>query len=433
MSDRPPASGGDLTPISATERFAFLDVLRGVAILGILPENIAYFAIPIAAADSSRWLTTEGWREPAAYYLTRVFGDYKFLTIFSLLFGVGMALIQRRCEATGRAFGALYRRRLLVLLGLSLLHAWFVWYGDILFYYACLGFIALRWSSWPVERLMRWGVRLLLVPAVILLLLAVAASMKDYMPGAVAQLMSDVAPPALPEDWRELSFNKQLEHLFLNGEVEAHVMREEGYAKALVVRLLVWAFGLPILGLYIGWRILALFLIGMAWMKQGWIATPRENAERFRRLRAWGLSSGLLIEGMGLAVELKWGETTVGGLMSECLHYLGSLGLGAGYIGVVGWLFERRPPAWTKTLAVVGRMALSNYLLQTMICTTVFYHFGLRWFGKLDRMQLWAVVAVVWIANVAFSVAWARVADQGPFEWLWRRLTYGAANRRAAA
>lgn len=417
-----------VVPTSSRERFGFLDVLRGVAILGILPENIPLMGLPMTLPpDQLHAVTSSGWREPVAYYLTRFFGDYKFLSIFSLLFGIGLALIFDRCVQAGRSFRRLYARRLLVLGCIGVGHACLIWAGDILAFYALLGLIVMWAAGWAQRTLLRVGTALLAVPAVVMLGVAALAPWRASLPEVVCQTFYE-APPAA--DWREpldafihLPIEQRFDHI---AAWERHILRDGGFAEGVVLRAALWALGLAVMIPYIGCRVAGLFLIGMAWMRDGWVARPAENMDRFRRLAWYGLLVGGPLQTGAVVVPLVWPQVPGVDALAEALQYTGSLGLSAIYVYIVARLFVAAPASGaTRALAATGRCALSNYILESVFCTAVFYSHGLAWLGRFDRMQLWGVVLACWVANLIFSVSWMRGFQFGPLEWLWRRLTYG--------
>lgn len=414
-------------PTRAAERFEFLDVLRGVAILGILPENIPLMGLPMTLADAPHVVTATGWREPVAYYLTRFFGDYKFLSIFSLLFGVGLALIFDRCRRAQRPFRALYLRRLGVLGAFGVLHACLIWAGDILAIYALLGLIVMWAAHWTPRRLWSVGAGLLAVPLAALLAIAALAPLRASLPAGVNEALFT---PRDLADWREppsafmhLPIEQRLNHL---PAWEAHVCREGSFIAGVSMRASLWLTGLTVLVPYLGWRVAGLFLIGMAWMRAGWFVRPREHMPQFRRLGGWGLALGLPVQAAAVVLPLAWPDLPGGDYLAEALQYAGSLGMSAVYVFLVACLYVAAAEApWTRLLAAAGRLALSNYVLESLVCTGVFYSHGLAWFGCFDRMQLWGVVLACWCVNLAFSALWTRRFRFGPLEWLWRRLTYG--------
>ena len=188
------------------------------------------------------------------------------------------------------------------------------------------------------------------------------------------------------------------------------------------MRSIVYTFILIQMVFSFGWRILALFLAGAALMKLGFFERRRARWQR------WCLVLGL---GIGLPGEIvatwidhraDFGSWTW--LWASVLHNLASLALCLGYVGLVLVLVRDGRSLLARGVAAVGRMALSNYLLQTLTATFVMYWWGLGQFGTWERPRLLAFVVAVYVAQMILSVAWLRVFRMGPAEWLWRTLTY---------
>ena len=415
-----------LNPTSGHERYRFLDYLRGIAILGILPANIPLFAIPVSA-QYPHWATDSGWREPFAYYFTKLFVDYKFISIFSLLFGVGLALIHGRCMRARRPFRLLYLRRILVLAGFAALHIGLLWYGDILWYYACYGFIAMWMANWRPAALKWVGIALVLVPTAVLLLVGGALLGVQDVP-AVADFLSvmdeaSARPQQPPHAFAEMGLVEQIQNF--GPGLETTVYRTGGFLEIMGVRIMTWAFGLVIMVLYFSWRVLGLFMIGMYLLKTEWFLNPQDHPGRFRRMGVIGFATGIPLQTTGVYLAIFGTGEHAAVWLTECCHYTGSLGMTMGYVTVVAWLYVRaRRGRWLERMAAVGRCALSCYILETVLCVSIFYAFGLGLYGTMDRLQLWSVVLAVWVVVMMFARLWLSRFQYGPLEWVWRRLTY---------
>ncbi|MCG3128688.1 MAG: hypothetical protein CHACPFDD_03578 [Phycisphaerae bacterium] len=413
----------------ARERYVFLDLLRGVALLGILPENIPYFALPSSSGEPSIALADPRWTNVVPFYVTRLLGDYKFLSIFSLLFGVGLALIQQRCAQSGRAFRGLYLRRIGVLAAIGLAHAWLLWCGDILFYYALGGFVVMWTARWSARALRRAGIALFCVPVVLMVGLALLVS--PVGPAGVRESIADAlrASEAVattqPGALATMPFLDQLQ--YLGPELERLIYAQGSYGRITALQFVTWLTLLPVFVLFVGWRILGLFMIGVALLKAGWFVDPRQGIGRFRNLALSAGPLGLAMELVSAALISSRHEALAQNLFAEALHYAGSIGLSAVYMWLVAELYARgRDGRLARGLAAVGRTALSGYILQSVLCAFVFYAYGLGAFGRMTRLELWGVVAGVWAVNVAFANLWMWRFRFGPLEWCWRKLTYGS-------
>lgn len=406
VADRP--SPARLQATAPGERFAFLDVLRGAAILGVLPANIAQYGLP-AATDNVYAVTPSGWREPLAYYVTHVFLIHNFITLFSLLFGVGIGLIYHRCVAAGRAFQPLFMRRMggLALFGAA--HVVLIWFGDILLHYALLGLLAMYAAGWTPRR-QRWvGIALLCVPA-LFTLVATAVSFlipAHLVPGDAAGGSTSVAEAVAAKELTVYGGGTLLQIVLL--------------------RLASWAGLTAQILVFFSWRILGLFLIGMSLSQAKWFLQPSAKG-RALAVGVVGLLVGLPLQGASIWLRQTGHWKLTGESLELFAHYVGTLAVSAGYAGLAAWLYQWFAASWlSRMLASVGRMALTNYLLQSLLCSVFFYSYGFAMFGRVDRLGLWAVVAVIWVAVVGLSSAWMRRYRMGPVESLWRTMTYGRA------
>lgn len=428
-----------LGPIDSSERIHALDVLRGFAIFGIFMVNIGFFSMPLLRGVDRTFMADLPPIDQAASALVRALFEFKFVSLFSLLFGMGMVVQMRRAAARGRRFGPLFLRRTFVLMALGLAHALLLWYGDILFIYSIVALIAFT--------LRRVSPRGLLIIGVIGVLLATVMSggftslavifdeeveaVDEPPPDAIETPEVAAEEAVCPDgDDRWERFTTALEEDEGDGKrlMEAEII---AYAEGPMLATLVFRaieYGIVLFAMTIsgfGFRILAMFLIGAALMKLDFFAPER------RRWHWWFALLGL---GIGLPGELAlvWTyhvhDYTVGWaeVLVETTHGLSSLALCLGYIGAITLLAGS--PALrrvTGVLACVGRLALSNYLLQTLVATTLMYWWGLGWFDTVPPSRQLGLVVIIYAIQLVLSVLWLRVFRIGPFEWLWRSLTYG--------
>jgi uncharacterized protein len=400
-----------------TKRLHHLDVLRGVAMLGILPVNIAFFALPSGKA------ALPAPEAPLADVLVdrAILGlfTYKFVTLFSLLFGMGMMLMWQRSNERGDGYAGLMLRRLFALWALGLLHATLLWQGDVVSVYAPLGLL-LCWTAALRAKTLQWlGVALLCVP---LLCCACLAAIPDVFEGDGEVVSTALEPEApWPEYVRACVEAVEGDH----PDFETAVFRDGSFARTIVLRLALWLFyGVAAL-VYFGWRLAGLFLIGMAWIKAGWFADPEGRPGAFRRLLVLGLAFGLPLQVAAVVVrgEADWtAETHV----HELLQYLGSLGMAAAYAAAVCLLVARfGAHGRLAPFAAVGRTAFSNYVLQSVLCGVLFYSYaGFGLYGRFALSELLGVVVAIWIVETALSVWWVQRFRWGPIEWIWRCVTY---------
>jgi uncharacterized protein len=420
-------------PVTAGERVASVDVLRGVALLGILAINIGIFAWPEAAcADPLRGAGFTG-MDRAVWVFNHLFFEYKMMTLFSMLFGAGLVLMGDRADARGARLAWTYYRRIFWLLVLGALHGYFLWYGDVLFFYAECGLLLYPFRRRSAPTLIILGILALLV------LVAVGATIHaglDFLErtSASAQAVRQFGErPTKFQAWiDELWTQTVLPEVDKSPEKKA-----EGIAKEIEVfrgpyagiirhnvKELVEAQTIAFV-LFNVWLIGGRMLLGMGLMKMGVFA-----ARRSWRFYVWmvvvGYGVGLPLVGYDTYALIHDGFGYKTFLPSQYLfNYLGSVVVALGHVGVVMLICKSGAIPWlTRRLAAVGRMALTNYLMQSVICTTLFYGWGFWLYGTLNRTALAGIVLAIWVFQLVISPLWLRYFRFGPAEWLWRSLTY---------
>jgi uncharacterized protein len=359
------------------DRLVGIDAARGFALLGILIVNVEFFALPVGEAfgttPPAKGLALLLWS------IEKTLCEGKFYPLFSLLFGIGLVLQRSGVQASGSRFVPLYLRRLGVLAVLGLVHALLLWYGDILFLYSVAGLLLL---------LAVQGARRFLVPlGVAFWTLALLAAM------AMAPFQFD--RDADPVAWREVELEGEplaalLERGVYGGPqdptwmaAEARLYREGPWSSVLAVRGITWVMFVLAMLFGGGLLILACFLLGAALVERGAFA-PEGRPLRVALLRA-----GALI-GLPLAVlstaALAWGGGALGAMAWQGALVLSGPLVAGGYLAGWSLLAESgRAELLVTSLAAAGRMALTNYLCQTLVMTFLFYHWGLGWFGTVAR------------------------------------------------
>ena len=405
MSDTP------LAPIAPGERIENLDVLRGFALLGILLMNVEAIVGPLTAAGTGldpRLTGADRWVDALIYF----FVQGKFFMLFSLLFGMGFAVMSQRAQNAGRPFAGIFWRRGLVLLGIGLVHALLIWSGDILHTYALLSFFLLAFRDVSGRWLVGLAIAAFLAPLGLMLLLGVMGSLMQSMPElstAWEQAMGDQSKmvAGLIEGQRQA---------FGSGSyLDATLQRAEDLSFALL-NLMV-----------LGPLIFGIFLLGSWFVKTGAMVRPQEFTRLFRTMR-WGLlPAGLTLMLASFALQPTQDPAAIDLTSSTvfCLSMLASVMMCLGY---AAWIVRgMQSPAWAGRLAWLapaGRMALTNYLMQSLVCTLIFYGYGLGYFEQLPRAWQVPFVFVLFAAQVFVSRWWLRRFRFGPMEWLWRSLTY---------
>jgi uncharacterized protein len=386
--------GSDATragPVTPTERIAVLDVLRGFALYGVFVVNFVYSSgagfgagPEDGLADRIGWIVVTGLLET------------KFVSLFSLLFGMGLVLQMERGAARGVDMDRVYLRRLSILFVLGFLHGCLLFAGDILLLYAVVGFVLLLCHRWRAGRL-------------------ALAALLPLAIGLALSLVSDVLLGDGPEEvgflWGALD------------ELHAVSVTEGPLSLTIFMRMLEFAYISVVLSFTsFNWRVVALFFLGAALMKRGLLGAGHRTLHG--RVAVLGLALGLALEAFYVLVD----ETGVDAPWAAHVlsHELGSLTLAFGLAGAVAWAVHgglcTRLSAW---LGCVGRTALTNYLAQSALMNVVLYWFGLGLWEEIDAARSIVLVTGLFALQVLVSVLWMRSFRIGPVEWLWRALTYG--------
>ncbi len=398
-------------PVAATERIQTLDVLRGFALLGILMVNMAFFAHPVQYAMVHQAETNAA--DQAATWLVRWLADGKFFLFFSFLFGLGFTIQMTRAEAKGQRFVPRYLRRAGVLLIFGLIHGFLIWVGDILFFYAILGVLLIFFRRMKLKWVWTWIVLLALLPSLFTTLGYVAGGAAATDPAMQQVTAAQVTQQlAFFEDWTARSYQ-----VYANGNfIEITQQR---------VADLMFMWGIS---LFLIPSIFAMFLLGSIFGRQGYIRNASEHTGLFRNLLIWGGIIGLI----GNAIYATY-LATGSRMIIDWNTFIATWGQGIGapalmlaYVSAI--TLAMLHPTWQRRLGVlapVGRMALTNYLLQSLICTTIFYGYGFGLFGTVNAAAGIALSLLIYVLQIPFSHWWLARFQFGPMEWLWRTLTYG--------
>jgi uncharacterized protein len=421
-----------LAPTSAVERISAIDMLRGVAVLGILILNIVAFALPHQAYDDPTVAGGASDVDRAMWVVSTIAFEGKMRAVFSLLFGAGVILLTSRMEArgAGQQVADIYYRRNLWLVGFGIVHAYLLlWWGEILYMY---GVTAL--FLFPFRRL---SPRALVLLGAIVLSILLPKEWLAYHQLQTLRLKADAAQAVkaanhrLTDDqqadiraWTDRLDEAKPNAKALHKEITE---RRSGYFSNVAslspvnvdgqsTGFYLWAF----------WDCAGMMLIGMGLVKNGFlngIATSRTYL--LGALAGYGL--GLPLTVLRVYSWMTSGFAPFGWFPSPLpgTYEFARLGMALGHVSVLLLLYRSGRMRWiVERLAAVGQMALTNYIMQTVICVIVFYGVGLGLFGHLQRHQLYYVLAAIWVAELAWSAPWLRRFRFGPCEWLWRSLTY---------
>jgi uncharacterized protein len=418
-----------LAPIAPGERITSMDIARGIALLGIFMVNIQLMTQPLS------WLLNgdavqQGPLAAAAHYTTRVLFESKSYPLFSMLFGMGLVLMHDRAKAAGRGFAPVYLRRLTLLLLMGLAHAWLLWYGDILFYYACFG-LCIMWLA-PLRA------RTMLIIAVVTAVLAAVwlsgVSMLSALAGQPEP--SGLKPSGFAEFSRALFSGKiqsgPLDPAWSMGEADA--IGNGPFANAVAMRGINWVSGIVFWVIFsaVFLHVPAMFLLGAAIMRAGILSAP--HSPWMKRFLLLGLLIGLPGSTAAVVIGEYGGPNSLLYGLGAGITYLVGPCLSLGYIGIAMWLARTSAAAWfAGFIASAGRMALTNYLLQSLLVAAIAQHWGLARFGTISRVEMVAIVLGIYGFQLVASRLWLSHFSMGPMESLWRCGTYLRLPGRAGA
>ena len=415
-------------PVTGTERITSIDTLRGVAVLGILVMNIYGFAMSFAAYQNPlAWGGTE-WYNLGTWFFTHLFFDQKFMTIFSILFGAGLVMMAARAEARGAKYGGNWYRRNFWLLVIGAIHGYLLWFGDILFHYALMGMLIYPFRDRSPRSLII--IACVLLPIGLLSAYGGGVYMKDLRSqGLEIQQLQD-AGEALTDQQKTTLEEWEAAAIFMKPPEQQVAEDTAAYTDS--YRGIV-AYRAPMVLMmqtqgtigFVIWRVGGLMLLGMALMKLG-ILSGERSADFYRRMMLIGYGLGLPIVAFSAwnlhahQWDMLW-MFRVGNIP----NYIGSIFVAFGHIALVmavvkSGMFRNL----VRRFAAVGRMAFTNYLLHSIILTTVFYGYGLGLYGQVPRFWQMGFVAAVLGFQLWMSPLWLARFRFGPAEWLWRSLTY---------
>ena len=397
----------NLVPIAMADRIEAMDVLRGFALFGILLMNLEGFVGPVLASGTGLDPKLVG-MDRTVDLLVYVLVQGKFYTLFSLLFGMGFAVMSQRAEQASRPFAGVYWRRGLVLLALGAMHALFVWAGDILMMYALCSFLLLAFRPLPYRWYVWLGLGAYAMPIGFMFLM-----------GGMGSLLAGT------EGWDKAmgEIGTQMQALVDNERV---AYGSGSYVDATWQRLKSTGMLLSNITMF-GFIAFGLFLLGAWFVRSGAIARPGEFPRMYATLRwvAWPLGLLAMLGSVTLAPTMDFATFNLRVSTAFALQMLANLLMCLGY---VAWVMRAlASPPWQRSLAWLapaGRMALTNYLMQSLVCTWIFYGYGLGYFEQLPRAWQPVFALVLFGLQVALSRLWLSRFRFGPVEWLWRSLTY---------
>jgi uncharacterized protein len=399
----------------APPRILTLDIVRGVAVMGILAMNIVAFAMPPEAYMNPLAYGMESGADLASWAFSFILIDGKMRGLFSFLFGASILLVIQKAEGKGESAARVHFSRMLWLLLFGYLHFLLVWYGDILTGYAMIGLIAWFFRHKEPRPLAKWALGFLVIQFALFVAMAIGFSF-----ASAAAAAGDVE---MAKQWAEMK--KGLAIPTTEGIAETMALYGGSWTN-LVHHQLTERWSEPMIVLaFFGWETFGYMLLGMACLKNGFFTGGWTDA-RYRRTAIAGFAIGIPAYAVLAAVVWYDGFSVpmlVAIVMAATVPFRPVMVIATAALII---LLTRRSGPLVARIAAAGRAAFTNYLGTSIVMTFVFYGWGLGWFGSLSRVELWPVVFAMWAVMLLWSKPWLDRFQYGPFEWLWRSLSRGS-------
>jgi uncharacterized protein len=394
-----------LAPYDHVDRILSIDILRGFAVLGILIMNIQSFS-----------MIFEAYMNPTAYgdltglniwiwITSHLLANEKFMTIFSMLFGAGILLFVDKARVSNRKPGPLHYRRNFWLLLFGMVHAYLIWYGDILVAYSLCAFFVYVFRNKKPSSLLILGLVFFFVPVVIYLFF-----------GYSIQFWPEEQLEASKQNWKPGIEVIQEQIEIMQGSWT------EQMEKRVPTTIFMQTF---LFFIYMFWRVTGLMLIGMALYK--WKVLSAERSRQFyTKMLFIGLILGYSIVGYGIFKNFRMDWVYEYSMfIGSQYNYIASVLVSMGYIGLIMLICKSSGfKGFKHVFSAVGKLAFTNYILMSLICTFIFYGHGLGLYGQVERTGQILTVLGIWIFIMIISSIWMNNFKFGPIEWLWRSLTY---------
>jgi len=419
-------------PVAVSARIASLDILRGVALLGVLLLNILGFGM--ASAGYFHPLVGLG-KNPELNYavwgIMNLFFEGSMRGLFSLLFGAGIVLFATGFGTrSGKEKGAfLHYKRTFFLLLFGMFDSFvLLWTGDILILYAMAGALLYPLRNARPKTLLILSATVLLCTSI---LFAVSGVIVEEGRDAAARIDADPSAEHSPEErelaalWtgseNQFTYNESAIEEELDIRRGSYIEIADYSAKKVIDSLL---FFTPV---YMLWDCVGMMLLGMGLYRMGVLSAQRSK-KNYLQLAIGGFALGLAVNGFELfqAIDSDFDAIVVSGYF-QGTYQLGRVAMSMGWLGLIMLFCQGEIWSGLKNrLAAVGRMALSNYLLHSLICLVLFTGAGFGLIGVFERWELYVIVLLIWMVQLALSPWWLKRYSFGPAEWLWRSLTYGS-------
>ncbi|OXS57072.1 uncharacterized protein B0G93_11959 [Bacillus sp. V-88] len=386
----------NLSPIEQSERIVTLDVIRGFSLLGIFIINMISFHSPFLYLDPYTWWKTP--EDTALFPWIDVLVQASFYPLFAMMFGYGLGIQQQRATMKGTSFYLFGVRRLLILLGIGCIHAFLIWSGDILINYAVFGLILLGFMRLSGKGLMWLGGILFLLPQLFFSILLVLMTFSD--PTGVTNYTNIAALQDSVAAYASGSFSSIMEQRFQDWYI----------------------VNSPDNLLFLLLSILPMMMIGAGASKLQLLSKVRKHKKAWMITGGCTLLVGIIIKSLPLLIESNFAYSYI-------QDFLGGPFLSVSYAIILSLLLlNEKMMKWSKPFASVGKMSLSNYLMQSIIGTLIFYSYGFGLYGEVTLTTGTMLAVGIYVIQVILSEIWLSKFQYGPVEKLWRVLSYGRRN-----
>lgn len=381
----------EVQPLTASKRLPWIDTARGFAILGIFLVNIATFNSPYFRYGDGQNMWGPNQSKILQGFID-IFVQASFYSLFSFLFGFGMYIIYSNLYTKQiEKPNTILVKRLFILLGIGMVHAFLIWHGDILISYAIVGFLLLLFMRQSNISLLVWSLCLLLIPTVMMTGLMFLYTVVDPNASLIQQAQIDASFQNYGNGtWGEILSQNMTDWLIANHPFNFSILI---------------------------FNLLPIFLLGLMFARNKWLHDIEGNKKFLKKI--WWITFLLFVlfkAGPYLIGKPLWSnilQDMIGGTASAifyCISIAFIYSYGKRFFDIIG---------------NVGKMALSNYLFQSIISVFCFYSIGLGWYGELSLEQTLIFVIVIYIFQIIFSTLWLKRFERGPIEWVWRRMIYG--------
>lgn len=377
-------------PVAATERIAALDLMRGFSLLGILLINMLAFHSPFSYIDPYSWF--DGAWDDEVFGFLDIFVQASFYPLFSILFGYGLTMQFMKAEKLRQPFAPFAAKRLAILLIIGIIHAFLIWYGDILITYAITGFLLIGMMRIPASWLLGLGAVIYAVPQFFFLaLMFVAVGIDPNFYTGMQEVQNSLA--AYPTGTFAEIFSQRFDDwMYSNNPV---------YYLELIV------------------RILPFFMIGAAAAKWRLVERAKELTKFWRILGISTLAFGLVLKATPYLIDNNYAY-------SYLQDSFGGPIVAVGYASLIVLTAQNaRARKLFNPIAKAGRMSLTTYLMQSVIATLIFYSYGLGLYGQVDLLTGTWIALGIFAIQLIFAEVWFSKFKQGPVEYLWRKASYG--------